>query len=270
MMITENSGFKHHCFFLCYDNIMNKKVFVLSVLISVYGLYVLFMTGFFYWFNYTVLLTGIILMIVAVNYEKIKKSENKVIVFLRKAFISCLTVFIITECFIIGCGFASPKENADYLILFGSQVRSYGPSMDYNGRIKKAYEYLSENKETLVIVSGGQGNNEIMSEAQCGRETLIKMGIDEKRIIMEDQSTSTQQNLLNCKAIIDKREGEKEVSVVFVSANYHLLRIRYLADKFDYGKTSTLASNGLFFLVPYYYFREFFALIKEVIVLSLR
>ena len=88
-------------------------------------------------------------------------------------------------------------DNLDYLIVLGAQVYKNGPSPVLKFRLDKAYEYLSANPETRCIVTGGQGSNEPFTEASCMADYLVKRGIDSGRIILEDKSTTTAQNLTN-------------------------------------------------------------------------
>lgn len=86
-------------------------------------------------------------------------------------------------------------NHADYLIVLGAQVRGTVPSLALQYRINTAAEYLTRNKSTVAIVSGGQGSGEEISEAEAMKRGLLKKGIEESRVIMEDRSTSTYENI---------------------------------------------------------------------------
>ena len=83
------------------------------------------------------------------------------------------------------------QTHFDYMVVLGSRVRQDGPSLTLQSRIRAAYQYLSQHPDVICIVSGGQGSDEPMSEAQAMFDELTKMGIDPERIRMEDRSTST-------------------------------------------------------------------------------
>ena len=77
-------------------------------------------------------------------------------------------------------------------------------------------------------MSGGQGAGEDISEAECMRRYLVKHGIAEERILLEDRSTSTKENLAFSEAVI-KTDGGKTDRIVLVSSAYHLYRARSMA-----------------------------------------
>lgn len=87
----------------------------------------------------------------------------------------------------------------DYIIVLGAQVKESGPSVVLRYRLDRAVSYLKENDNTLVIVSGGKGINEPATEASVMKEYLINEGINEERIIIEDKSNTTKENLINSK-----------------------------------------------------------------------
>ena len=77
-----------------------------------------------------------------------------------------MTSFIIVEGCIISSLATEEKENLDYIIVLGAQVKESGPSIVLKYRLDKALEYMNENPKTICIVSGGQGYNEPYSEAE--------------------------------------------------------------------------------------------------------
>ena len=92
--------------------------------------------------------------------------------------------------------------DADYIIVLGSKVNGTKPSYSLQYRIDKAPEYLKSHEKTIAIVSGGQGKGEDISEALAMKQGLIKQNIAEDRIIMEDKSTSTDENITFSKPLI--------------------------------------------------------------------
>lgn len=117
---------------------------------------------------------------------------------------------------------AEPPENAVVLVL-GAQVINGYPSLILWGRIHCAAEYLSENPSSICIASGGQGPDESISEAQCIRDTLVEdFGIQSERIILEDQSTNTRENIAYSKEIII--ENGLSEHVVVATDGFHQYR----------------------------------------------
>ena len=91
---------------------------------------------------------------------------------------------------------------ADYIIVLGSKVNGTKPSYSLQYRIDKAAEYLKSHEKAIAIVSGGKGKGEDISEALAMKNELMKLNIAEDRIIMEDKSTSTDENIKFSKPLI--------------------------------------------------------------------
>jgi len=148
-------------------------------------------------------------------------------------------------------------KNADYLIVLGARVKGTVPSLAFASRINAAAEYLKKNKETIVIASGGKGPGEDISEAESIRKELVDQGISEARIILEDQSTDTYENINFSKRFIPK--GEKLGLVV--TNNFHLYRAVSIAR--DYGlEVHGLPAETPWIAVPKSYSREYLAITK--------
>lgn len=131
---------------------------------------------------------------------------------------------MITGIFVFRGCFGDPKKDCDYVIVLGAGVNGTVPSLSLRERINGAYSYLTAHPDTVCIVSGGQGNNEHISEAQCMFNELTRMGIDESRIWMEDKSTSTKENLRFSLTLIESRTGQRPAEIGLVSSEYHLFR----------------------------------------------
>lgn len=117
------------------------------------------------------------------------------------------------------------EPNLDYLIVLGAQVKEKGPSAALKFRLDTAYDYLVENENTLCIVSGGQGANEPHSEAQGMYDYLVEKGIAKERIIMEDKSTDTSENIAFSSVFLDMEKDR----VGIVTNNFHVFRGVHLA-----------------------------------------
>jgi len=113
----------------------------------------------------------------------------------------------------------APK-NADYVIVLGARVKGTVPSLAFASRINAAAKYLKENKDTIVIASGGKGSGEDISEAECIKRELVKQGISETRVILENHSTDTYENINFSKKLIPPNAN---VGLV-VTNNFHLYR----------------------------------------------
>ncbi len=109
------------------------------------------------------------------------------------------------------------------VVVLGCQVSANGePTVMLRDRIDAAYDYLSAHPESRCVASGGQNNNEPISEASCIRNTLVARGIHPDRIYLEDRSRSTEENLTFSAELI-RKEG-LPTRVAIASDNFHQLR----------------------------------------------
>lgn len=116
-----------------------------------------------------------------------------------------------------------PTEGDCTVIVLGCQVsRDGSPTVMLRDRIDAAYRYLSEHPESRCVASGGQNDNEPISEASCIRNTLVARGIHPDRIYLEDRSRSTEENLTFSAELI-RKEG-LPTRVAIASDNFHQLR----------------------------------------------
>ncbi len=128
------------------------------------------------------------------------------------------------------------------MIVLGCQVRSDGPSILLQDRIDEAAAYLLDHPEVTVVASGGQGPDEPMSEAQAIRDALVAQGVEAERILLEEASHNTVQNLRYSKALLEEEHIDTSDGVIVVSNGFHLARVRMLAARCGFGQVSTLAA----------------------------
>jgi len=120
---------------------------------------------------------------------------------------------------------------ATYMIVLGAKVKPGGiPSLSLKNRLEEAVKYLNKYPHVKVIVSGGQGADEDQSGASVMLKYLQNKGIDTNRILVEDQSTSTYENLLFSKELLPK--GTKKITIL--SNDFHLKRAKYLAESLGF------------------------------------
>lgn len=154
---------------------------------------------------------------------------------LRRIFTVCLVIGLLvvgsTEAVIIHASFGSPEQPVDYVVVLGAKVRVTGPSASLWDRIYGAYNYLETHPDAIAIVSGGQGEDEPITEAQSMYDELINLGIDPERIWMEDEATSTWENLNFTLDLIEEKTGQRPQKLGVVSSEYHLFRASLFAKK---------------------------------------
>lgn len=120
---------------------------------------------------------------------------------------------------------ATAPPGMDYLIVLGASVYQDGPSPGLTRRINAVMNCLNAHPNAVIIASGGQGRDEPISEAQCIRDELVKRGVDPARIVLEDKSTDTRENIAFSKALMSGVDAK----VGIVTNNYHVWRALRLA-----------------------------------------
>ena len=152
-------------------------------------------------------------------------------------------------------------------IVLGAQVSSSGPTVILWQRIDAAEKFLNEHPDAVAIVTGGQGDNEPISEAQSMYENMVKDGIDPERIIREDQAKNTDENIRFSLKIIEDKKLSKDAAIV--SDSYHQLRAALITRKNDKDVRITpvnTANNTLVAIAAYpsYFVREWLAIPVEI------
>lgn len=137
----------------------------------------------------------------------------------------------ITEAVIIKESRGDPEDTAQYVVVLGAKVRQDGPSLSLWDRIHGAYDYLAAHPDTIAVVSGGQGPDEHMTEAQSMFDELTALGIAPERILLEEQATSTRENILFSLDLIESKTGVRPEKIAVVSSEYHLCRAGMLTRK---------------------------------------
>ena len=151
-----------------------------------------------------------------------------------------------------------PKGRETTLVVLGCKVKNGIPSKMLKYRLDAAYEYLVNYENVNVVVSGGQGDDEIISEAKCMRDYLVSRGISDDRIYMEDKSSNTEENLRFSKDIIEL-EGLCE-KITIVSDGYHQLRAEMIAKNLGI-ESFNISADTTWWLIPTYWVREWFGIV---------
>lgn len=155
----------------------------------------------------------------------------------------------------------TPSPDAEMTaIVLGCGVQGDRPSLMLTERLERAFAYLNEQPDAVCILSGGQGSDEVISEAECMERWLVQRGIDPKRLIQEDRSTSTLENLAFSKAIIQQRGLPESVAVV--TSDFHEYRATKLARSFGLMPVAVPAGTR-WWLLPTFYVRELYGVLHQ-------
>ena len=165
--------------------------------------------------------------------------------------------FAIIETCIIRKMKTDGKEHLDYIIVLGAQVRRDGPSVVLKYRLDRALSYLNENPKTICLVSGGQGYNEPFSEAEGMARYLMDQGVPARRIIKENQSKTTEENISYSMKYIKKGS-----TIGLVTNNFHMYRALQIAADQNVENIYGISADSSAFYLPNNILREYLAEIK--------
>ncbi len=162
--------------------------------------------------------------------------------------------FLFVESFVVSGMVSKCPPGVDFLIVLGAKTGSAG----LDNRIAVAAEYLLENPETVAIASGGQGSDEETSEAAFIADALSMLGVSRERILTEDMSTSTSENVRFSATLIPP-----DSTIGLVTHDFHIFRARHLAEKVFDGKIYGLPVRSSLLSRPHYMMREFFTTVVD-------
>lgn len=168
----------------------------------------------------------------------------------------------ITAVFIVKAAHSSPQPGCNYIVVLGAGVRGSVPSLALSERVDAAYDYLSANPDTVAVLSGGQGPGEEITEAACIYRELTAMGIDSSRLLLEEKSTSTMENLTFSLDLLESQTGTRPAKIGIVSSEYHLFRAQLFAKELGLEAHGIRAKTTWFPLRLNYYLREIVAVWK--------
>lgn len=188
-----------------------------------------------------------------------RKKAGKAVIIVFFSVFGLLTAYaVVLSSLMVGEILNTPK-NPDAVIVLGCRVQRDGkPSLMLRRRLEAAYEYLSENEEVICVVAGGQGEDEPVSEGEAMKAALVEMGIEEGRIIIENASENTEENL-KFSAELLKDIGIEVKEAAIVSDGFHLYRAKLFAEKVGLETTSVSAETP-WYMAAAYWVREWFAL----------
>ena len=182
------------------------------------------------------------------------------------AFINCYYICIFNS--VAFCSYLAvnhkPEYNQDYIIILGCKIKKDGtPTRLLEDRINGAIKFENEQfeksgKHCTFITSGGQGKDEIISEAESMKKYLISKGIDENNILIENKSTNTYQNIKNSLELIN----DENANISIATTNYHLFRSLLLSRNFK-KNISGISGRTKWYFYPNGFLREFIGILHK-------
>ena len=152
-----------------------------------------------------------------------------------------------------------PERSCRYLIVLGAGVNGTTPSQSLQERIDAAGDYLKAHPEVQCILSGGQGDREDISEAECMFRALTAKGIAPERFWLEGKSTSTKENIAFSMALLQEKVGEIPEEIGILSSQYHLYRAGHFVREQGLQPVCIGAKTARIELFISYFVREIFA-----------
>ena len=193
-------------------------------------------------------------------------------------------VFVIVEAAMGTQFFSSGKRSVDYVIVLGTQVKGETLSRSLEYRMETAVRYAKIHPNTVFILSGGKGKGEDVSEAFAMYEYMKANGIPEYQMILEEQSTSTYENLVYSRLLIAEREEDRrttirdvmsaagylsppdeevQIHVGIITSNFHMLRAKGIAKKVGISDPYGICAKSDPVLFLHLCVRECFAILKD-------
>ena len=167
--------------------------------------------------------------------------------------------FVILEIPILREAKTDPEPEADYLIVLGAGINGMTPSRSLQERLEAALDYLNQYPDSVAIVSGSQGPDELVPEADVMYDWLTARGVDPARLIKETRSDNTRQNLENSFQIMRDHGADPKDGVAIVTSEYHLYRAKLMAEALGAKPLGVAAKTFWIDLRINYFIREAFA-----------
>lgn len=225
-------------------------------------------------------LLGILLALVLVS--------GQVLLFVRDYFVSgsqqevmlhdllsnlLAAIYLYFECMMLGTMVADgvtaryePEKDKDYLIVLGCAIRRDGtPTPLLRGRLERALRFARDQeaqtgRAPIFVLSGGQGADETVSEAECMRRWLAEQGVPEERMLLEDRSTDTAENMAFSKELIFARDPAARVA--FSTDKFHVFRAGLKARRVKL-RAVGMGSKSKWYFWPNAAVREFVGLLTQ-------
>lgn len=173
--------------------------------------------------------------------------------------------FVFIEALIVYGSSSQEDVEVDYLIILGAGLHGGNITLTLQERLQKGIEYLGKHPDTKVIVTGGQGFGESITEAEAMEGYLVSKGIESQRIVKEDKATSTMENFVFSKKILQQVMKMDENRIVVITNDFHMLRSKLLARRVGFEPYGITCSTPISVRANCY-IREYFALIKSYLV----
>lgn len=207
---------------------------------------------------YAAFLLGGVLIVWSAFYEAVQKRIPKI---LRVGFIAaCILVFVAIAGLLAYGSTDTVTYQEDVVLVLGCGVRKDQPGPALKARLDRTVAYYEKNPDVTIIVSGGQGTDEQISEALAMERYLVAQGIPAECIIKEDKSTSTYENFQFSKPVLDTLTDGN--GIVFITNEFHIYRSEQVAKLFGFENITHCHGDSPWYTVVPNGLRECLAVVK--------
>lgn len=223
----------------------------------------------FFWFfmRFVLLYTAVYhFFSICIAMDWAKKTTRVLRTLMRVAAAVWLASFLIVLGFILVMGQPDDGGDVPFIVVLGAGLNGTEPSLILKHRLDKAAEMSQAHPEARLILCGGLGAGSEITEAEAMRRYLVRLGVAEERLLLEDTSRDTAENLRNAKTIMDALSGEGKHEAYIVTCSFHMMRSKLLAEK--YGIKPYAAPVPTRPQEYHYYIREYFSIIIYLIELT--
>ncbi len=214
------------------------------------------------------MVTGLFLLVYGITLDALHRSPHFVLSLANKLMSLLILLgivsFIWVEALVYQSLHTNDKVAVEYTVILGAGVQRDQPSLTLKRRLDKGIEYLVLHPDAKVVVSGGMGSEANMTEAEVMQRYLVSHGIAAIRILKEDQSKSSDENLKNTRELLDRMDGKQMRDILIVTSDYHMFRSKYIAGKY-YAKVYGLAAETPSTIMLNYAVREYLAVVKMLL-----
>ena len=175
-------------------------------------------------------------------------------------------LFVCLETAVVSWAKTDAESAVDGVIVLGAGVNGTVPSLSLRVRLEAALDYIADKPTIPIVVTGSQGQGEDISEARCMADWLIAHGVEESRILVEDQADDTEENIAFSKSLLLANGYDISARYAVVSNDYHLCRAAMYWEQPDMVPVAAKmpAPYQQSLLTVNYYIREAFALAAEL------
>lgn len=181
----------------------------------------------------------------------------------------CALLVLLTGALSLYGSFDNATGEEDALIVLGCGVRGDRVSVGLARRLDKAAAYYREHPDVLIVVSGGQGAQETVPEAQAMARYLLARGVPEVKILQEPTAASTLENLRFSDALLQKKLKRDDYTAALVTSRFHVFRAEHIAYALGLSYTH-LGAGSIWYTIPMNNLRELVAIAHEIVRGTLR